>query len=79
MVSESKIVPPHPEMCLVSQQYFYFSLNLESTLLGWPNGSGGSLQSCYMWVQFPSPAYFPKQTFTFLMLADKGNGGSVLI
>ena len=47
---------PHPEMCLVSQQYFYFSLNLESTLLGWPNGSGGSLQSCYIWVQFPSPA-----------------------
>ena len=30
-------------------------------------------------MQFPSPAYFPKQTFTFLVLADKGNGGSVLI
>ncbi len=26
------------------------------TMLGWPNGSGGSLQSCYIWVQFPSPA-----------------------
>jgi integrase len=25
-------------------------------LLGWPNGSGGSLQSCSIWVQFPSPA-----------------------
>jgi hypothetical protein len=25
-------------------------------VLGWPNGSGGSLQSCSMWVQLPSPA-----------------------
>jgi hypothetical protein len=25
-------------------------------VLGWPNGSGGSLQSCYIWVQLPSPA-----------------------
>jgi len=25
-------------------------------MLGWPNGSGDSLQSCYIWVQFPSPA-----------------------
>jgi hypothetical protein len=24
---------------------------------GWPNGSGGGLQSRYMWVQFPSPAF----------------------
>ena len=23
---------------------------------GWPNGSGGSLQSCSIWVQLPSPA-----------------------
>ena len=40
----------------VNQQYFYFSLNHRVTLLGWPNGSGGSLQSCYIWVQLPSPA-----------------------
>lgn len=23
---------------------------------GWPNGSGGGLQTRYMWVQFPPPA-----------------------
>jgi hypothetical protein len=23
---------------------------------GWPNGSGGCLQSSYIWVQLPSPA-----------------------
>ena len=27
--------------------------------LGWPNRSGGSLQSCYIWVQLPSPAFLP--------------------
>ena len=28
-------------------------------MLGWPNGSGGSLQSCSIWVQLPSPALWP--------------------
>jgi hypothetical protein len=27
-------------------------------VLGWPNRSGGSLQSCSIWVQLPSPAPF---------------------
>jgi integrase len=29
-------------------------------VLGWPNGSGGSLQSCSIWVQLPSPALCPE-------------------
>jgi hypothetical protein len=28
-------------------------------LPGWPNGSGGCLQSSYIWVQLPSPASAP--------------------
>ena len=31
-------------------------------LPGWPNGSGGGLQTRYMWVQFPPPA--PKYKVT---------------
>jgi hypothetical protein len=27
-------------------QYFYYSLNAKPSVLGWLNGSGGSLQSC---------------------------------
>ena len=41
---------------LGAKQYFYWGLNPRIKLLGWPNGSGDSLQSCYIWVQFPSPA-----------------------
>jgi integrase len=35
---------------------FLFQSQPRVILLGWPNGSGDSLQSCYIWVQFPSPA-----------------------
>ena len=42
-------------------QYFYYGLDARGLVLGWPNGSGGSLQSCSIWVQFPSPALSPEQ------------------
>ena len=59
---------------LANQQYFYVGLNPRFKVLGWPNGSGDSLQSCYIWVQFPSPALLdtssaygnePKYLFSF--------------
>ena len=33
------------------------SVTTLESVLGWPNGSGGSLQSCSIWVQLPSPAF----------------------
>jgi integrase len=34
-------------------------------MLGWPNGSGGSLQSCSIWVQLPSPA--PTEAYIYFL------------
>jgi hypothetical protein len=42
-------------------------------LPGWPNGTGGGLQTRYMWVRFPPPA--PKYESEPLTIVNLGNRG----